>query len=173
MPASGPARSSISAGSASTEPFNGLFTQGMVTHETYQAPATARWLSPEEVEQARRRLSSRDRAAGRRSAASTRCPSPRRMSWTRTTIIERYGADAVRWFMLSDSPPERDLPWTEAGIEGAWRFVQRLWRLFGSGRRDGQRRDDKALDRKLHQTIAGIAADIEALAFNKAVAQDL
>src|SRR3546814_8250288 len=46
-------------------------------------------------------------------------------------ILDQYGADAARWFMLSDSPPERDLPWSEAGIEGAWRFVQRLWRLFG------------------------------------------
>src|SRR5690606_17822848 len=70
-------------------------------------------------------------------------------------IVARYGADAVRWFMLSDSPPERDLPWSEAGIEGCARFVQRLWRLFGlydtaaSG-------EDKALDRKTHQTVAAV-----------------
>src|SRR3546814_9104714 len=82
-------------------------------------------------------------------------------------IIEQYGADAVRWFMLSDSPPERDLPWTEAGIEGAWRFINRLWRLFGQIDPDATG-DDKALDRKLHQTIDGIAKDIEALSFNKA-----
>src|SRR3546814_830331 len=75
-------------------------------------------------------------------------------------IIEQYGADAVRWFMLSDSPPERDLPWTEAGIEGAWRFINRLWRLFGQIDPDATG-DDKALDRKLHQTIDGIAKDIE------------
>jgi len=86
-------------------------------------------------------------------------------------IIERYGADAVRWFMLSDSPPERDLPWTEAGIEGAWRFVNRLWRLFGQSGERGDGAQDKALDRKLHQTIDGVAKDIEALAFNKAVAK--
>jgi leucyl-tRNA synthetase len=86
-------------------------------------------------------------------------------------IIERYGADAVRWFMLSDSPPERDLPWTEAGIEGAWRFVNRLWRLFGQIDQRGDGGEDKALNRKLHQTIAGVAKDIEALAFNKAVAK--
>src|SRR3546814_7267545 len=85
-------------------------------------------------------------------------------------IIEQYGADAVRWFMLSDSPPERDLPWTEAGIEGAWRFINRLWRLFGQIDPDATG-DDKALDRKLHQTIDGIAKDIEALSFNKAVAK--
>jgi leucyl-tRNA synthetase len=71
--------------------------------------------------------------------------------------------------MLSDSPPERDLPWSEAGIEGSWRFVQRLWRLF-DGLEDAEG-EDKSLDRKLHQTIAGIAEDIEALSFNKAVAK--
>jgi leucyl-tRNA synthetase len=71
--------------------------------------------------------------------------------------------------MLSDSPPERDLEWSENGIEGAWRFVQRLWRLF-DGLEDAQG-EDKDLDRRLHRTIAGVASDIEALTFNKAVAR--
>ena len=85
-------------------------------------------------------------------------------------IIERYGADTARWFMLSDSPPERDLPWSEAGIEGCWRFVQRLWRLFGQydAAATGE---DKALLRKTHQAIAAVGEDIEALSFNKAVAR--
>jgi leucyl-tRNA synthetase len=83
-------------------------------------------------------------------------------------IVDQYGADAVRWFMLSDSPPERDLEWSEAGIEGAWRFIQRLWRLASTGA-DGEG-EDKALDRKLHQAIAAVGTNIEALAFNKAVA---
>jgi leucyl-tRNA synthetase len=89
-------------------------------------------------------------------------------------IIAQYGADAVRWFMLSDSPPERDLPWSEAGIEGCARFVQRLWRLFGQTGLGGAGADaehDIALERKLHQTIAAVASDIEALSFNKAVAR--
>ena len=85
-------------------------------------------------------------------------------------IVAKYGADAIRWFMLSDSPPERDLPWSEAGIEGCWRFVQRLWRLFGQydAAATGE---DKALDRRTHQTVAAVAGDIEALSFNKAVAR--
>jgi leucyl-tRNA synthetase len=86
-----------------------------------------------------------------------------------TEIVDQYGADATRWFVLSDSPPERDLEWSESGIEGAWRFVNRLWRLFdGLEAAEGE---DKDLDRKLHRTIAGVAEDIEALTFNKAVAK--
>ena len=85
-------------------------------------------------------------------------------------IVAKYGADAVRWFMLSDSPPERDLPWSEAGIEGCWRFVQRLWRLCGQYD-PAATGADLALDRKHHQAVAAVATDIEALGFNKAVAQ--
>ena len=80
----------------------------------------------------------------------------------------------MRWFMLSDSPPERDLPWSEAGIEGCARFVQRLWRLFGQvglGGAGADAEQDIALERKLHQTIAAVANDIESLSFNKAVAR--
>jgi leucyl-tRNA synthetase len=85
-------------------------------------------------------------------------------------IVASYGADAIRWFMLSDSPPERDLPWSEAGIEGCWRFVQRLWRLFGQFDACAAG-EDKTLDRRTHQTVAAVAGDIEALSFNKAVAR--
>jgi leucyl-tRNA synthetase len=85
-------------------------------------------------------------------------------------IVAKYGADAVRWFMLSDSPPERDLPWSEAGIEGCWRFVQRLWRLLDQYDSTATG-EDKSLARKTHQTIAAAAGDIEALSFNKAVAR--
>jgi leucyl-tRNA synthetase len=84
-------------------------------------------------------------------------------------IVAKYGADAVRWFMLSDSPPERDLEWSEAGIEGAGRYVQRVWRL-ATGKTGGEGRDS-ALDKKLHRAIAATGEAIEGLQFNKAVAQ--
>ncbi|HEX7751313.1 MAG TPA: class I tRNA ligase family protein, partial [Novosphingobium sp.] len=84
--------------------------------------------------------------------------------------VADYGADAIRWFMLSDSPPERDLPWSEAGIEGCARFVQRLWRLFGQYDANASG-EDKPLDRKRDQAVAAVAEDIEALSFNKAVAR--
>ena len=145
------------------EPFTGLFTQGMVTHETYKDP-DGNWLAPEDVAEGKEVATGAPVTIGRvekmsKSKKNTVDPAP---------IVDQYGADAVRWFMLSDSPPERDLQWSEAGIEGAWRFVQRLWRLTDAAAADGE---DRELDRKLHKTIAGVAADIEALSFNKAVAK--
>ena len=144
------------------EPFRGLFTQGMVTHRTYQ-DAQGNWLLPEEAEAAQ--------AAGRpvKSGRVEKMSKSKRNTVDPEPIVDQYGADAVRWFMLSDSPPERDLEWSEAGIEGAWRFVQRLWRLVDANA--DANGEDKALDRKLAQTIAGVGQDIEALTFNKAVAK--
>ncbi|AXJ95279.1 MULTISPECIES: leucine--tRNA ligase [unclassified Sphingomonas] len=148
------------------EPFTGLFTQGMVTHETYRS-SDGRWLSPADVDGGIEIATGQPIEVGRvekmsKSKKNTVDPEP---------IVDRYGADATRWFMLSDSPPERDLPWSEAGIEGSWRFVQRLWRLFDGDPAEPGEGGDPALDRKLHQTIQGVGADIEALAFNKAVAK--
>lgn len=154
------------------EPFQGLFTQGMVTHETYKAP-DGRWLSPEEVEERNGRLVAAETGEPVEIGRVEKMSKSRKNTVDPEPIVDQYGADAVRWFMLSDSPPERDLPWSEAGIEGAWRFVQRLWRIgAGAGGSstwlgDGE---DRSLDRKLHQTIASVAANIESLAFNKAVA---
>ncbi|WP_174280134.1 leucine--tRNA ligase [Sphingomonas bacterium] len=145
------------------EPFAGLFTQGMVTHETYRA-ADGRWLSPDEVADGRETATGAAIEVGRvekmsKSKRNTVDPGP---------IVDQYGADAVRWFMLSDSPPERDLPWSEAGIEGAWRFVQRVWRLVqAEGTSDGE---DIGLRKLVHRTTAGVAEAIEGLQFNKAVA---
>jgi leucyl-tRNA synthetase len=150
------------------EPFNGLFTQGMVTHETYRA-GDGSWLSPNEVTRNGDDWvhieSGHPVTPGRvekmsKSKRNTVDPEP---------ILAKYGADAVRWFMLSDSPPERDLEWSEGGIEGASRFVQRVWRL-ATGSKPAQG-EDEALKRKLHRTIAAVGEAIESLQFNKAVAQ--
>jgi leucyl-tRNA synthetase len=150
------------------EPFKGLFTQGMVTHETYRA-GDGSWLSPDEVRKDGDDWvhieSGQPVTPGRvekmsKSKRNTVDPEP---------ILAKYGADAVRWFMLSDSPPERDLEWSEAGIEGASRFVQRVWRLASTSKRaDGE---DLALKRKLHRTVAAVGEAIEGLQFNKAIAQ--
>ena len=146
------------------EPFAGLFTQGMVTHETYKS-ADGKWLAPDEVRDGIETATGQPITLGRvekmsKSKKNTVDPGP---------IVDQYGADAVRWFMLSDSPPERDLPWSEAGIEGAWRFVQRLWRLFDGLYADATG-EDIALRKLAHRTTQGVADAIEALQFNKAVA---
>ena len=156
------------------EPFASLFTQGMVTHETYSRvdPANGQpiWYAPGEVER------TGEGATLKADGGPVEIGRVIKMSKSKKNVVDpdeivaTYGADAIRWFMLSDSPPERDLPWSEAGIEGCARFVQRLWRLFGQYDASATG-EDKAVDRKAHQTVAAIAGDIEALSFNKAVAR--
>jgi len=152
------------------EPFRGLFTQGMVTHETYRT-ADGRWLGPDEV--AARDGVYIENATGEpvETGRIEKMSKSKRNTVDPEPIVDQYGADAVRWFMLSDSPPERDLEWSEAGIQGAWRFMQRLWRLTSEMPAEiSDPSEDAALKRKLHRTIAAVGANIEALAFNKAVA---
>lgn len=207
------------------EPFASLFTQGMVTHTTYRRmgvneptatddeddfehgnEAVSKWLSPEEVE--KRDGGVFEIATGRPVDVGrvVKMSKSKKNVVDPDDIVDQYGADAVRWFMLSDSPPERDLEWSESGIEGCWRFTQRLWRLTqsipprngegdhpkdGGGVQSGAGAGsppssaaetaaatspdrggmDRALTRKMHQAIAGVGADIDALSFNKAVAK--
>ncbi len=149
-----------------TEPFKGLFTQGMVTHETYRG-SDGRWLAPDEVRAADDgKLIDAAGAPVKRGRVEKMSKSKRNVIDS-DTIADRYGADAARWFLLSDSPPERDLEWSEGGIEGAARFVQRVWRLAGATAGEGE---DQELDRKRHRTVAAVTAALEALQFNKAVA---
>ena len=150
------------------EPFASLFTQGMVTHQTYQ-DAKGSWLSPDQVRREGDIWTIIDSGAPAVAGRIEKMSKSKKNVVDPDDIVDQYGADAVRWFMLSDSPPERDLEWSEAGIEGCWRFVQRLWRL--TSQVSGADGADKVLDRKTHQVIAGVGADIEALAFNKAVAK--
>ncbi|MGI4878876.1 MAG: leucine--tRNA ligase, partial [Janthinobacterium lividum] len=147
------------------EPFTGLFTQGMVTHETYRS-AAGQWLEPGAVANGVEIATNTPVIVGRIEKMSK----SKKNIVDPDTIIERYGADAVRWFMLSDSPPERDLAWTESGIDGAWRFVQRVWRLATSDPKSTES-SDIAVDRAVHRAIAGVTADIDHLQFNKAVAR--
>jgi leucyl-tRNA synthetase len=162
------------------EPFDGLFTQGMVCHETYRA-SDGTWLLPEEVE----------RSGGKVVRISDKTPvevgRSEKMSKSKKNVVDpdqiirNYGADTARWFMLSDSPPERDLEWTEAGVAGAWRFQQRLHRIatealaalpaVGTPRPASFSDAALGLRRAAHRTAAGLSVDIEAFHFNKAVAR--
>ncbi|MCX5494802.1 leucine--tRNA ligase [Kaistia dalseonensis] len=163
------------------EPFAGLFTQGMIVHETYKDSA-GKWLFPEEVEK---------RADGTAVRVGTDEPvtvgPPEKMSKSKRNVVppeivaDTYGVDCARWFMLSDTPPERDSEWTEAGIEGAWRFTQRLWRLVNeavelggaeaSGLPNQFGPEATALRRAAHKLAASVEEDFDRLRFNVAVAR--
>ena len=158
------------------EPFAGLFTQGMVTHESYRG-ADGRWLYPEETRTAAGVTTHRDTGepvtVGRVEAMSK----SRRNTIDPGAIIARYGADTARWFVLSDNPPERDMQWTEAGVAGAWRFVQRLHRLCDASAGPPLPRPAAfspaatALRRATHRTIAAVTESMEGFTFNVAVAR--
>ena len=149
------------------EPFKGLFTQGMVTHETYRA-GDGSWLSPDEVTRKGDDWIHLESGAPVTSGRVEKMSKSKKNVVDPDSIIDRYGADAVRWFMLSDSPPERDLEWSIGGIEGASRFVQRVWRLAAAPAETVG--SDSALLRKLHRAIAAVGGAIDGLQFNKAIA---
>ncbi|MDX2103835.1 MAG: leucine--tRNA ligase [Alphaproteobacteria bacterium] len=161
------------------EPFDGLFTQGMVCHETYK-DASGAWLYPTEVEKRDGAWVKRDTGEAVTVGRSEKMSKSKHNVVDPDEIIDTYGADAARFFMLSDSPPERDLDWSDAGIEGAWRFVQRVWRLADEpGNRPYAAADTAMpemagaaleLRRTLHKTIDGVTQAIDSFHFNKAVA---
>jgi leucyl-tRNA synthetase len=161
------------------EPFAGLFTQGMLCHETYK-DQDGNWLLPEEVDKRE------DGTAIRKGTnqAVTIGP-PIKMSKSKKNvvapevIVDIYGADTIRWFMLSDSPPERDVDWTEAGAEGCWRFIQRVHRLVTEAENlpppgasiEAASGPSLDLRRATHRAIAAVTGDLDHLRFNRAVAQ--
>jgi leucyl-tRNA synthetase len=163
-----------------SEPFAGLFTQGMVTHESYRG-SDGRWLYPTEIER---------RSDGTAVVTGTDEPvtigrieamsKSKRNTIDPGAIIDRYGADTARWFILSDNPPDRDMEWTEAGVAGAYRFTQRLYRLaegvaaakpaaaVEAGESSAAAR---SLRRATHRTIAAVTEALESFSFNSAVAR--
>lgn len=164
------------------EPFAGLFTQGMVVHETYRT-TDGNWVSPTEVEV---RSEGSDRKAfllGTDTPVSIgsieKMSKSKRNTIDPDDIISTYGADTARWFMLSDSPPERDVIWTEEGVQGAARFVQRIWRLVddftdfkaAAGAHDAGAVDAVITIRKAaHRAVLRTEEDVERLRFNRCVA---
>ena len=164
------------------EPFAGLFTQGMVNHETYKDAATGAWLAPTDIQ--KNDLGDYIRTDNNGAVTVGRVE---KMSKSKKNVVDpahiigTYGADAARLFMLSDSPPERDLEWTEAGIDGAWRYINRLWRMIteapvdlppaGSPKPGALSGKAEATRRLVHKTIAGVSEDLEKFRFNKAVAR--
>ena len=161
------------------EPFAGLFTQGMVNHESYR-DADGTWLYPEEVERRSNGAVRRDTGGAVTIGRVEKMSKSRRNTVAPSAIIERYGADTARWFVLSDSPPERDMEWTEAGVAGAARFGQRLFRLVATVAASGDTQAaapdivPEAADRMrraTHRTIASVTEALDGFTFNVAVAR--
>jgi leucyl-tRNA synthetase len=162
------------------EPFAGLFTQGMVCHETYKS-ADGEWLFPEDV------TKSESNAAVDAKGRPVTVGRIEKMSKSHKNlvgldaIVDSFGADTARLYLLSDSPPERDLEWTDAGIEGAWRYVNRLHRLVAeppvklaaAGARGPEKLPEKlaALRGTIHRTIRDVTDDLEKFRFNRGIAR--
>jgi leucyl-tRNA synthetase len=170
------------------EPFEGLLTQGMVCHETYR-DENGKWLYPDEVEitgdKSARALEGAQGGSAVTVGRSEKMSKSRKNVVDPESIIETYGADTARLFMLSDSPPDRDLDWTEAGIEGAWRYLNRLWRMvnqapappgtslaaIGVTRTDALGEHSQAVLKIIHRTIVAVSDDLDKFHFNRAVAR--
>jgi len=163
------------------EPFKGLFTQGMVVHETYKTGNN--YLAPAEVrleETGGQRLAfDLETGAGAEIGPIEKMSKSKRNVVDPDDIIASYGADTARFFMLSDSPPERDVEWTESGVDGAHRFVQRVWRLLSSASQQLSATSSAAgaagpaleVSRMAHKTLKLVGEDLDRLGFNKAVAR--
>jgi leucyl-tRNA synthetase len=164
------------------EPFKGMFTQGMVVHETYR-DAAGDWVLPADI--TLEGMGDGRRAVLTASGAPVEIGSIEKMCKSKKNVVDpdeivrTYGADCARWFMLSDSPPERDVQWTEAGIEGASRFQQRVWKLVqdslelaGMSRgADTPATEVEAIRKLVHRAVKAVGDNVEALRFNSAVAQ--
>jgi leucyl-tRNA synthetase len=161
------------------EPFASLFTQGMVVHETYKS-ASGTWLLPEDT----------DLRDGKRieikTGAAVDVGAIEKMSKSKKNVVDLdafikdFGADVARWFVLSDSPPERDVEWTASGVKGAWNFVQRVWTLTEAHGHPAPKPgvaapamepDAHALRQLAHRAIQSVTDDIENFRFNVAVAR--
>jgi len=165
----------------SVEPFKALFTQGMVTHETYSRIVTstegvgrAVFFTPDEISRGEDGVVRDPTGEPLIVGPTIKMSKSKRNTIDPEAIIARFGADTARWFMLSDSPPERDVEWTEAGAEGAARHLQRVWRLVTEaelGDAGVAATGSGDLRKTTHRAIRAVTDDIAAFRFNKAVAQ--
>lgn len=159
----------------SGEPFAGLFTQGMVTHATYKTE-DGNWTEPSTVEEKDGAFVHIESGRAVTVGQIEKMSKSKKNTVDPDAIIAEYGADVARWFMLSDSPPERDVEWTQSGVEGAGRFAQRIWGVFNTLQGASApadpfgSADEKALRKVSHKAVDAIDKAIEEFRFNSAVA---
>ncbi len=153
------------------EPFNALFTQGMVCHETYQDP-DGKWLNPEDIKPVDGGYETTD---GRPVTVgpSIKMSKSKKNVVDPEDIIDQFGADTARWFVLSDSPPERDVEWTASGATAAWKHINRVWTLCDTIAEmpDGAGEGDDDLLKEMHKAIHEVTMSIESFGFNAAIAK--
>ncbi len=153
------------------EPFKGLFTQGMVTHITYKNK-NGEWVEPKDIEKLEETLKDKN-------GLSVETGKVEKMSKSKknvvdpSDIIDLYGADTARWFMLSDSPPERDLQWTETGIAASYKFINKLYELIDRfiNYKSNNQKDSRDIIEDLKEITNQVSENIELFQFNKSVAK--
>ncbi|NVO25879.1 leucine--tRNA ligase [Donghicola sp. C2-DW-16] len=160
----------------SKEPFNALFTQGMVTHAIYKttgADGRPVYHYPEEVETVGGKVVLKDGGAEVEVVPSAKMSKSKNNVVDPLAIIETFGADTARWFMLSDSPPERDVEWTAAGAEATYKHLGRVWRIAAEAAEDQTPANDQdeALLREMHKAIHDVTAGVESFGFNASIAK--
>ncbi len=157
------------------EPFASLFTQGMVIHETFKS-ASGEWVLPSDAVHKDGAWTHIKTGEALSVGGVEKMSKSKRNVVDPDTIIAAYGADTARWFMLSDTPPERDIEWTEAGAEGSWRFTQRIWRIISEiadlpNSPASMDQSAVVLRRVSHRTAVSITDDLNNLRFNRAISR--
>ena len=157
-----------------TEPFDGLFTQGMVCHETYKDP-NGNWVSPDEIENIDgKKYLKKDNSQLVTVGSSESMSKSKKNTIDPENIISNYGADSARLFILSDSPPEKDIQWSEEGIVSSFKFIQKLWNLntkiLNEIKKDHKENSDNEFEKKTNLFLKNITNNLEDFSYNKIVA---
>ncbi len=156
------------------EPFKGLFTQGMVCHETYKDPDN-NWVSPEDIETVNgKKYLKNDKSKLIKVGPSESMSKSKKNTIDPENIITNYGADAARLFILSDSPPEKDVQWSEEGIVSSYKFLQKLWNLnskiLDEIKQNHQKDHDNEISKFTNKLIKKVTENLENFSYNKIVA---
>ena len=156
------------------EPFKGLFTQGMVCHETYKSK-DGKWLSPDEIQKTKEGFASKIDGLKVKVGPSEAMSKSKKNIVDPESMIKIYGADAVRWFILSDSPPDRDVQWSTEGVSAAHKFIQRIWNLNNKILDKKDDKSDSSIEKKFltkfNQYLFKISDLIENFHLNVAIAK--